>query len=245
MSTVIVSPGADYSLNARAYIVPVPGGLQYLGYYGAAPGDSPEQALARTLRNLAPTTNIATQIGTIGMSTGYVTLDGSNAILTTVPESLSFTRLFVGHPLAINAALFGQRQPLSQTVLNSRPDFLYLLTGFTPHDEGGSISQTAVGTLNADPFVAPRMLSWSIDYDTGESRLRDLTGGGLVVTTIPGARTLVTPATPSRVGGNPQSSGAIRASFYAEYNIALSDSAIDEMHAFVANYFQQKYGITV
>jgi hypothetical protein len=238
-----VGGSADYSIAATVYAAPVASGLLGWWFLGALPGDDAATALARTVKNLAPTAHVLTPVNTPVISSGYVTVDGTHSLATTIPESVDFTLVIGAQPMAVSANIGGWHSGSSATILNNQAGALGTLAGFSPHDVAGVISQVSAGSIVVSPYASLKMLSWSIAANA--ARLRNLTDAQVGTATITGTRTTSTPATGLLLGGHPLFPAAARVFFLAAYDRLLSDAEEDTIRTTVAAWRLAKHGDVV
>lgn len=249
MSTILTRKGADYSLNARAFVPPVSNGLIGWWYLGGMAGDDAPTALARTIKNLAPgSTQAMSLILSPTIATGYVQVDGTNYLNTTISETLDFTVLVLALPQAVSGGIATWVGTGTDKTMMSSSSPLTSFSGFTPRDAGGGThAQFNCGTVAVGAgFTSLHVLSYKIASATGVPGIRDLTTGQSAGTTITGGARVLCNGTPTlRAGGVPAFVGAIRLGFLAVYNRSISDAEGDSIRTFVAKYRLAKYGDVV
>jgi len=251
MSTILTRKGADYSLNARAFVPPVTIGLIGWWYLGSLGADTPDQALARTTKNLAPgSTYVLSVAGNPTISSGYVTTGPTDYFTSTIPETDDFTVMGLVLPVVASGFLFGYPGPVGgaghDTGVFSNVSTATTVQSYVSRDTGGgTAAQYNTGTLTLGAgYTTHRIISYKMINSTLVTNLRDLTGG---------TSNAAAPATPPRLregrifrlGGRTTSPGTTRMAFAAVYNRSLSNAEEDSIRTFVAKYRLAKYGDVV
>ena len=247
MSTLLTRKGADYSANARKFIPPVTAGLQGWWYLGSLPGDDATAALTRTTKNLAGTTYSMAATGGPTISSGFVTVDSTHTLDTTVPETLDFSWVMLAQPLGISAKLGGYWATGSKnTQIIANGTTFTTAQAFSPRDTGGgTTAQVNCGSLvGGAGWTGLHVLSFKVSGTV--SAFRDIT---TATTATPGvfttARALAGIATGFQFGGAGGNVQQWKVGFLAIYNRMITDAEGDSIRQFVAKYRLAKYGDVV
>jgi hypothetical protein len=243
VSTILTRKGADYSLNSVKFTPPVSTGLQGWWYLGGLTGDDAPTALARTTKNLAGTSAAMTAVGSPVISTGYVTLDATHSLDTTILETMDFSWVFLVLPTAILGKFGGHYVSSSRSTMMATSNVTTTVQSLTPRDTGsGTTTQQQLGLLTLGAgFTAMRMLCCTMNGATGAGTMRDLTGGTTATpVTLTSTRVVASPTIGFQLGG--AGATGVRLGFVAVYNRALSNAELDAIHTFVAKYRLAKYG---
>ena len=133
-------------------------------------GDDAPTALARTTKNLAGTSNAMVATGNPAISTGFVTVDNTHSLDTTVPETMDFTYLILGQPFAVSTKLGGYYVSTTRSTMLASVTPLTTMQGWTPRDAGSgtTVQATGGGIAVGAQMTAMHIYSYKINsHDAG------------------------------------------------------------------------------
>jgi hypothetical protein len=248
MSTILTRKGADYSLNARAFVPPVTNGLLGWWYLGSLGSDTVPQALARTTKNLAPgSAYTLSMVGAPTIASGHAQVGPADYFTTTIPEPDDFTVIALAIPVSVNGAIAGWPGASSghDVLLAGNIVTLTTVIAYASRDNSGTPTAFTAGQLAlGGGFTTHRVFSYKMVNSTLQTTLRDITGGTSNAPTPMSARAR-DGSRVFRIGGRNGLNGLNNVAMVAVYNRALNTTEEDSIRTFVAKYRLAKYGDVV
>ena len=254
MATLLTIKNADFSANAIGFAPPVASGL--LGWFFLGGGSA-----AAVQKDFAFLSNgVITGAPTFGA--GFTTFAGGasgQAMLTNIAETNDLTAFVVGRTSDTLAGAAHQPVLLTNYTSNGSANVGMTMQVAGP-DSGGAPGATVAGyswvnnagspslvpaQLDVPGFNAFKCLAYTVSTAAGSAVMANLTNG----TSISGAFSLArfpNAVVKYRIGSSVAGgTGSCDIAFVAVYNRALSTVEQQTVYAFVKNYLNAKYGITV
>jgi hypothetical protein len=246
MSTIFQRAGASYAANARRFMAPVRDGLLGWWYLGGLPGDTADEAQARTIKNLANFGDTVALVGAPTIGTGFVEVDVTHSCVTTIAETASFTYMYCGFPTGdtFNSCFLTNQVASSPCVnfytIGTAPTRASMQVGI---NVAGTPTLTGVCNMSVTPWTAQKFIANIMDDAGRVAKIRNCTDGTVASFATTNPRSVFGHA--MRFGGHTAIVDGVRLGFVALYNRVLSDDEIDATHATVATWRLNKYGDVV
>jgi hypothetical protein len=246
-TSLICSAGADFSLNASGFAAPVPAGLLAWFFIGALASDTPAQAQARSLLNLAYSGNGASMVGTIPFAIGYGSFTPVvNYMQSDISETNDFTIVAVYQ--ATGTLAVSNAAPIAGTLVGSGSLFYY--SGTTGLPEGSlAAADTFAAQSPAGSIAVPnattnfKFLYHRVNSTAPLSDLGNKTDGQ-VSSAVPSGARQISAARKWQIGSGvaPGYPGPGRLKLWAYWNRYISDAEMTTVYNFAKNYELKKFG---